>query len=157
MKKNLFPLFTLGASIFCINSSVTSQVNERVPQLGKSSIAQVIKAMTLEEKATLVVGKGMFIPGVSQQGPTIGQTKDKVPGAAGTTYEISRLGIPSIVLSDGPAGVRIDSVRSESPGKTYYATAWPAGTLLASTWDTAMVKKVGNAFGQEVKEYGIDI
>jgi beta-glucosidase len=157
MKKNLFSLFISGASIFCITSRVLSQVNERVPQLGKSSIAEVIKAMTLDEKASLVVGKGMFIPGVTQQGPTIGQTKDKVTGAAGTTHEIPRLGIPSIVLSDGPAGVRIDSIRNESPGKTYYATAWPVGTLLASTWDTAMVKKVGNAFGYEVKEYGIDI
>ncbi|MGY4535829.1 beta-glucosidase [Mucilaginibacter sp. UYNi724] len=127
---------------------------QKAPQLGKSPIQQIINAMTLEEKAKLVVGNGFSMPGA---GPTIGQTQDKVSGAAGTTYAIPRLGIPSIVVSDGPAGVRIDSVRKGNPGKTYYATAWPVGTLLASSWDTALVRKVGAAFGHEVKEYGIDV
>ena len=80
-----------------------------------------------------------------------------MPGAAGTTFAIERLGIPSIVVSDGPAGVRIDSIRNNDHSKTYYATAWPVGTLLASSWDTSIVKETGEAFGNEVREYGIDI
>ncbi len=67
------------------------------------------------------------------------------------------MGIPSIVGADGPAGLRIDSSRNNDHSKTYYATAWPVATLLASTWDTAVVKKVGVAFGSEVHEYGVDI
>ncbi|MFT4203827.1 MAG: glycoside hydrolase family 3 C-terminal domain-containing protein [Chitinophagaceae bacterium] len=116
----------------------------------------LVARMTTEEKVALLVGNGMKIPGQSQNSPTIGTTKDKVPGAAGTTKAIPRLGIPSLVLADGPAGVRIDSTR-DNDNKTYYATAWPVGTLLASSWDTALVQRVGKAFGHEVKEYGVDI
>jgi beta-glucosidase len=151
MKKRLLQLALVS---FTFTGSLLAQ---NAPQLGKSPIKDVIKAMTLEEKVSLIVGKGFNLPGVNTGGPTVGQTQDKVPGAAGTTHAIPRLGIPSIVLSDGPAGVRIDSTRKDQPGKTFYATAWPVGTLLASTWDTAVVKKVGTAFGHEVKEYGIDI
>lgn len=129
----------------------------QTPQLGKSPVKDVIAAMTLEEKAKLVVGNGFHMPGNKPQGPQVGQTQDKVPGAAGTTFAIPRLGIPSIVVSDGPAGVRIDPIRHGDSSKTYYATAWPVGTLLASSWDTALVKKVGVAFGSEVHDYGIDI
>ncbi len=130
----------------------------QAPQLGKNTIKEVIAAMTLEEKAKLLVGNGFSLPGMKPPGgPVVGETQDKVPGAAGTTFAIPRLGIPSIVVADGPAGVRIDSVRKTEPGKTFYATAWPVGTLLASTWDTALVRKVGVAFGNEVREYGIDI
>ncbi|HEV3411719.1 MAG TPA: glycoside hydrolase family 3 C-terminal domain-containing protein [Puia sp.] len=129
------------------------------PRLGKDPIAAVIKAMTLEEKVKFVAGNGMHLPGMrnNNNGPVVGQTQDRVPGAAGTTFAIPRLGIPSIVVSDGPAGVRIDSVRKDAPGKTFYATAWPVGTLLASSWDTTLVERVGMSFGNEAKEYGIDV
>ncbi|HUB61966.1 MAG TPA: glycoside hydrolase family 3 C-terminal domain-containing protein [Puia sp.] len=130
------------------------------PQLGKDPIPAIVKAMTLEEKVKFVAGNGMHFPGMrnnNNNGPVVGQTADKVPGAAGTTYAIPRLGIPSMVLSDGPAGVRIDPVRKDMPGKTFYATAWPVATLLASSWDTVLVQRVGAAFGNEAKEYGVDI
>ncbi|MGN1260746.1 MAG: hypothetical protein ACI4UC_06530, partial [Alloprevotella sp.] len=55
-----------------------------VPQLGKSSIDDVIAAMTLEEKVHLVIGTGMA--GFSGDSAVIGSTKKLVPGAAGTTY-----------------------------------------------------------------------
>ena len=125
--------------------------------LGKDPLEAVIKAMTLEEKVQLVVGAGFHLPGMDSTGTGVGQTQDRVPGAAGTTHAIERLGIPSLVTSDGPAGVRIDSTRKDQAGKTYYATAWPVATLLASSWDTTLVEKVGAAFGSEVKAYGIDV
>ena len=136
---------------------ISAQTEKALPQLGKNSNKEVIAAMTLEEKAKLLVGNGFRMPGGRPQGPTIGQTQDKVPGAAGTTFAIPRLGIPSIVVADGPAGLRIQSIRNNDSSKTYYATAFPVATLLASTWDTALVKKVGVAFGSEVHEYGVDI
>src|SRR5436190_11749500 len=158
MNKNksiIHSLFLLP--FFIALAIIISAQTQKAPQLGKSPLKQVIAAMTLEEKAKLVVGNGFRMPGQRPQGPTIGQTQDKVPGAAGTTYAIRRLGIPSIVVADGPAGLRIQPIRNNDSSKTYYATAFPVATLLASTWDTALVKRVGVAFGSEVHEYGVDI
>jgi len=124
------------------------------PQLGKASLNKVIKAMTLEEKAHLTIGTGMA--GVSGDDAVIGATQNLVPGAAGTTYPIPRLGIPSVVLADGPAGLRINPLR-EGDDKTYYCTHFPIGTLLASTWDQELVENVGKSIGNEVLEYGADV
>ena len=124
------------------------------PQLGKDSIDDVIAAMTIEEKAHMVIGTGMA--GFSGDDPVIGETRNIVPGAAGTTYPIERLGIPAIVLADGPAGLRINPLR-EGDEHTYYCTHFPIGTLLASTWNRDLVEQVGNAIGEEVLEYGVDV
>jgi beta-glucosidase len=157
---------------------------QTAPQLGKNSIKEVIAAMTVEEKAKLVVGMGFRFPGVpagNRRRDTASRTDrrdttlvtsgfnlppadpdadkfpEKVAGAAGRTHPIPRLGIPSITVSDGPAGVRISPIRNGDSSKTYYATAFPVATLLASSWDTALVRKVGVAFGSEIHAYGIDI
>lgn len=124
------------------------------PQLGHASIDKVVAAMTLEEKAHLVIGTGMA--GTDGEAPVVGATRNLVPGAAGTTYPIPRLGIPSIVLADGPAGLRINPTR-EGDSNTYYCTHFPIGTLLASTWDQELVESVGDAIGEEVLEYGADV
>ena len=124
------------------------------PQLASSSVKKVLKAMTLEEKVHFVIGMGMA--GSDGSSAVVGATEDIVPGAAGTTYPIPRLGIPSIVLADGPAGLRINPTR---PGdeNTYYCTHFPIGTLLASTWNQELVESVGTAMGEEVHEYGADV
>ncbi len=126
----------------------------QTPQLGKHSIDRVIGAMTLEEKVQLVIGTGMA--GFSGDSAVVGATQNLVPGAAGTTWPVPRLGIPAIVLADGPAGLRIAPARTDDPA-TYYCTAFPVGTLLASTWNSELVERVGHAMGNEVLEYGVDV
>lgn len=117
---------------------------------------ELVSKMTLEEKINLVVGMGMNIPGNAPAAAPVGQTMDKVEGAAGTTFAIAHLNLPNTVVADGPAGLRISPTRKNDNNK-YYATAWPVATLLASSWDTKMVEQVGKAMGNEVKEYGVDV
>ena len=115
---------------------------------------EVMAKLSLEDKAHFVIGVGMA--GFSGDDAVIGATKSLVPGAAGTTYPLDSLGIPAVVLADGPAGLRIDATR-EGDSATYYCTHFPIGTLLASTWNTQLVEEVGQAIGEEVKEYGADV
>lgn len=112
-------------------------------------VADVIARLTLEQKVKLVMGTGMNLQDYTNP-------DSKVPGAAGYTYPLNELGIASIVLADGPAGLRISPTRKNTQA-TFYATAFPVGTVLASTWDKSIVETVGQAMGDEVKEYGVDI
>ena len=123
------------------------------PKLSKDNIDEVIQAMTLEEKAQLLVGAAHnFFADYA----VVGSESSLVSGAAGQTQDIPRLGIPATVLTDGPAGVRITPVRGGSE-QTYYATAFPIGSCLASTWNEELVTKVGEAIGNETKEYRCDV
>lgn len=124
-------------------------------KLNADNIDEILKAMTLEEKATLCVGYSIAQATEDMNG-MLGQHADLVPGAAGATRAIPRLGIPSTVLSDGPAGVRISPTRKNDPN-TYYATGFPVGTALACTWNQELVESVGQSIGNEVLEYGCDV
>ena len=123
------------------------------PQLSKDNIDEVLGAMTLEEKATLLVGSGW---GSMTAGSMTASATALVPGAAGTTRSIERLGIPSTVLADGPAGLRISPRRDNDPN-TYFCTGFPVGTVMASMWDTERVQELTTAMGNEVLEYGADV
>jgi beta-glucosidase len=162
-------------AVLALCASVTHAAE--LPQLGKSPTREVIAAMTREEKVGMVIGTGMDFPGPppgtdtaggppetdfpalapEMQGPAVGETGEGVPGAAGTTFAIPRLGIPSVVLADGPAGLRIQPTRDDDPSRTFYCTAFPIETQLASSWDVDLVERVGRAMGNELREYGVDI
>lgn len=109
-------------------------------------VDSLLAQMTLREKATLLVGNGWgsMFQGIGM--PAIG--KHRVPGAAGETRAIERLGIPSLILSDGPAGVRI---------KANGADMFPCGMALAATADTLLVEQIGRAMGQQARALGVDI
>jgi beta-glucosidase len=148
MKKSV--LFILASACLMIGCATADK------QAPKNTINQeeVMSKMSLEDKAHFVIGTGMA--GFSGDNAVIGATRNLVPGAAGTTYPLDSLGIPAIVLADGPAGLRIDATR-EGDSATYYCTHFPIGTLLASTWNTQLIEQVGQAIGEEVKEYGADV
>lgn len=141
----------LTVAVGALSVTMTAQT---APQLNANNIEEVIKAMTLEEKAQLLVGGGN--DGFVGSGAMLGHQKKFVPGAAGTTVAIPRLGIPATVQCDGPAGVHIDAHR-EGDSRNYYATGFPVGICLASTWNTDLVRKVGEAIGNETLEYGCDV
>ena len=126
------------------------------PRLTPQNIDQVVKNMTIEEKANLLVGYSFgntYFGLPTNPDPNAGAI---VLGAAGNTAKIERLGIPHTVLTDGPAGVHISEKRPNDPN-TYYCTGFPIGTLLASTWNPELVTRVGEAMGNEALEYGCDV
>ncbi len=147
MKKFLSLLLFVNAALFAQQTPI-------------GNVDQFIKKLSVEEKAYLVIGAGMNIPGLIQAGDApeaiVGSTQGKVPGAAGTSYILKKFDLPVVVFADGPAGIRIDAQRKDQPGKSFYATAFPIASALASSWDVELVKKVGHAFGNETKAYGVD-
>lgn len=123
---------------------------------GSLSMEQFVAGLNYEELGNLTNG----VSSGEISGPAVGAQANSVKGAAGeTTGEYyDSLGIPNIVLADGPAGIRITQEYQQDGTKYYqYCTAWPVGTLLAQTWDTELVQKVSQAVGKEMKEYGVTL
>ena len=129
------------------------QISGKAPKLNANNIDDVIKAMTIEEKADLIVGSRMYYK--DETAPQ--HIKDSwkiVPGAAGRINPVPRVGIPAVVLSDGPAGCGIMPIDEQD---SLFCTHFPIESLLASTWDVDLVRSVGEVIGNEAKEYGTDI
>lgn len=151
------PIITINGFTFTdLNKNGKLDIYEDYRLSIEDRIQDLINKMTDEEKASMLIGIGM--PGIDATTfrPIPGAYAGKVPGAAGGTFEIKRLGIPSVVVSDGPAGLRIKPIR-DNDSSTYYATAFPVGTALASTWSEELINNVGKAMGNEVREYGVDV
>lgn len=160
-------LFILAVFIFTSNSLFANVSGEK-------KVKEIINSMSLEQKAQLVIGTGMYFPmpdsireklppmfgGGEREDTPYNRMVDKIraylPGTAGISAEFPDLGITSQALTDGPAGLRISPTREDDPN-SYYATAFPIATLMASSWDTELVENIGKAMGEEVLEYGSDI
>ncbi len=135
-------------------------------------VDSIIAKMTLKQKAELLIGtRAQYVlpdsiaKKYNRPAPVIKDTaynemakkvRKELPGAAGFSAEFPELGITTQVLADGPAGLRIAPKRKDED-RTYYCTAFPIATLLASTWDTDLVNEVGKAMGNEVLEYNADV
>ena len=102
-------------------------------------VADLLKRMTLEEKATMLSGSGWM---------------ESAP--------IPRLGIPAIKMADGPMGVRSwagsSAITNSSANPVRVeTTSFPSGVAMAASWDTALVQREGQAIAQEVKALGRDM
>ncbi len=97
------------------------------------TVDELLSLLTLEEKVALLQGhKSMF------------------------TNEVPRLGIPSIRVSDGPHGLRIQE-GDNGASASLPATAFPTASCSANTWNPELVRKMGNAMAEEAQYYGINI
>lgn len=104
-------------------------------KLTPDNVDTVIDEMTIEEKLALTGGIGGDPTVLINNGP------------AGGTYAIPRLGIPGLVLADGPAGVRMRK----------NATVWMSPTGMASTWNLPLIEEVGARVAAEAKHYAVDV
>ena len=132
------------------NGNGNLDIYEDSRQSINARVDDLLSQMTVEEKIHLLKGSGIS----SAMGRT--EPGEGISGAVGTIVPTPRLGIPTVYLSDGPAGLRIEPTR-EGEDRTFYCTAFPIGTLMASTWNTELVHQVGTAMGNEALEYGIDV
>ncbi len=89
-------------------------------------IQSLLKQMTIEEKAALVVGAGAW-----------------------TTAPLDGLGVPPMMLTDGPHGVRRSSDLSTMASGSLPATCFPSTSCLASTWNTGLLRSMGQAMAEE--------
>jgi len=97
-------------------------------------IQNIISQMTREEKASLCVGTGPW-----------------------ATFSIEKLGVPHIFLADGPHGIRRVIDEREIAQQSLPATCFPTASCLASTWNTDLIYKMGEAVADEANAYDVDI
>ena len=130
--KNVIKAMGIGLAACCLSvSAVQAQ-----PKLNADNIDEVIQAMTLEEKVRMCIGCGMAIGDDA-----------KFPGTAGRTYDIPRLGIPSVYLADGPHRLAMTTKR-DFDSRFYYTTEFPSGTTVAATFNLEAAFKAGVRMAQ---------
>jgi len=131
---------------------------------GRATLEDLVAQMSIEELAELNCGTGWGV--ANEKSPIVGSNSATVAGAAGeTTPNLwEKYKIPSIVLADGPAGVRVNQEfeatnieTGEKVMRYQYCTAWPIGTLLAQSFDPVIVEEVGRGLCEELDELGISI
>ena len=130
--------------VMAVAMSFGCSLSVSAQQLRAENIDEVVKAMSLEEKCHMVLGRGMHF-----------NDDAKFPGTAGSTFSVNRLGIPETYCADSQQGLRMNAKRAWDHND-YYPTDFVASMTLASTWDREAAFKVGQGIGNEVKEFGLD-
>lgn len=100
------------------------------PEHAVSDVDRVLRELTLEEKASLLSGLDFW-----------------------STQPVSRVGVPSVLVTDGPHGLRkqVTSTDHLGLGNSVPATCFPTAAALGSTWDAVLLRRVGEALGREAR------
>lgn len=99
-----------------------------------ATIEQLVRAMTLEEKAGLCSGQDFW-----------------------RTKAVERLGIPAMMMSDGPHGLRTQRPGSTDPNDSIEAVCYPAGCAAAASFDPGLTRRLGAALGREARAAGVQM
>jgi beta-glucosidase len=101
-----------------------------------SDFIKRVSELTLEEKASLCLGSDFW-----------------------HTAPVDRLGIPAIMVSDGPHGLRAQLEQGDHVGllASAPATCFPTASALASSWDPELFRTIGEALGREAKKLGVSV
>ena len=123
---------TIIASVICLSASA-------------DRVDRIIKSMTLEQKATMLVGVWEA------------DKPSNIISSAGRTHPLESQGICMTIMNDGATGLRMDTLRTGYPDERYYCTGFPVSIMMASTWNDELVRKVGATLGDEMTAYGVDL
>lgn len=99
--------------------------------MGTVDVKKILNQLTVKEKILLLQAKNLW-----------------------SLNGVDRLGIPSVVLTDGPNGVRM--MRPDGQG-TELSTAIPTESILSASWDTELIRRIGKMLAEECHHYGIGI
>ncbi len=149
------------------------------PDESGDEAAAIAATLTDEEMIRLVIGDP-----AKGQGSTIGSAGVSVPGSAAETSRAAQdKGVASIILADGPAGLRLNQVcyiqngqavmqgflqsmdhgffaqgdEPEGDRRYQYCTAIPVGSLLSQSWDPEVLKRCGDAVGDEMERFNVTL
>ncbi len=168
--------------VFLKASEIETEVVDYSVDLGKDykKAQEIVDSLSLEQRVAFATGD------VSRGQSQLGSAGQTVPGAAAETVPVAEAdpwNVASIVLADGPAGIRLKreyqvdngkivtgdfmeafeggffATSKEKVGETYYqyCTAVPVGTLLAQTWNTELLKEVGEMIGHEMELFNVTL
>lgn len=100
------------------------------------NIQKILSQMTLEEKVSMCAGSDAW-----------------------HTREIERLGVPSLMMADGPHGLRKEKEGDSQPilKDSYPSTCFPTASALASTWNRELIERIGAALGEECLSAGVHV
>ncbi len=131
---------------------------------GRATWEELAAQIDDADLATLNCGTGWGV--ADESNPIVGANSKTVRGAAGETSPAlrERFGIPTLIVADGPGGVRVTQeyeARNIDTGEMVpiyqYCTAWPVGTPLAQSFDLALLEEIGVGFAEELAEIGVHI